>query len=79
VRVCIPTYETVKDKEWIQPAISKMVEYILGEKTFALSMHYVEVGELPEAPVEWGMIPLANLERFVQWRQAKALALIHSN
>jgi len=79
IRVCIPNFEAVKDKEWLYPAISKIVEYILGEKSFALNIHYVEVGELPEAPAEFGMFPLSNLEKFIQWRKARAMELIRSN
>ena len=79
IRVCIANYESLKEKDWLFPAISKIVEYTLGEKSFALNIHYVEVGELPEAPSEFGMFPLASLEKFVQWRKQKAMQLIRSN
>ncbi len=79
IRVCIPNYETYKDSEWMHQAICKMVEYIIGEKSFALNMHYIDIGELPEAPVEWGMFPLQNLEKFIQWRQSRALEVIRNN
>lgn len=79
IRVCFPDYEAVKDTEWILPAINKMVEYILGEKVYARNMHYIDLGELPEAPAEFGMIPLSNLEKYIQWRLARTMELIRSN
>jgi hypothetical protein len=42
-------------------------------------MHHVEVGELPEAPGEWGMFPLPNLVKFMKWKQNRALELIRAN
>ena len=79
VRVGIPNYEEIKDKSWLQPVVAKVIEYILGEKAFALNMHHVEVSELPEAPAEWGMFPLPKLEKFMKWKQHRALELIRAN
>lgn len=79
LRVCIPQYNLLKAKEWLQPVIAKIVEYILGEKTYALDVHYIEVAELPEAPVEWGMFPLPRLIKFLAWRKAKARDQIRYN
>lgn len=79
LRICLPNYEAVKDQEWILPAMAKIAEYILGEKSFALNIQYIDIGELPENPPEWRMIPLTRLEQFVSWRKRKGLETIISN
>jgi hypothetical protein len=79
LRVCIPHYELMRTKEWLQPVIAKMVEYILGEKVYAIDIHYIEVGDLPEVPSEMGMFPLPGLTRFLTWRKERAMEQIRNN
>jgi hypothetical protein len=50
VRVCTPNYKEIKDSKWLKAAVYKALDTILGEKSFALDMAYIDIGDLPENP-----------------------------
>ena len=69
IKICLSNFEMVKDREWLQPAIYKVLDYILGEKSFALDIEHVAIGHLPGEPAEKGMIKLTELPAFVRWKK----------
>ncbi|MFI5159440.1 MAG: hypothetical protein ACHQF4_11280 [Sphingobacteriales bacterium] len=69
IRVCSPNYELIKDSKWLRPAIYKCLDILLGEKTFALDIDFIDTGEVPDQPEEQGMIQLADLPAFVIWKK----------
>jgi hypothetical protein len=50
-------------------AIYKVLETLIGEKSFALDVDYVEAGEIPEDPEEEGMMELQEVFDYVEWEK----------
>jgi hypothetical protein len=71
IRVCLPNYKDVKDSKWLQPAVFKVLDTVLGEKAFALDIDYVDIGPLPDNPEEQGMIELKEIAAFIRWKKKK--------
>jgi hypothetical protein len=75
IKVCTPNYEIIKESKWFKSAIYKMLDAVLGEKSFALDIDHIDFGKLPENPEDQGMIELAELPAFVKWKKAKLSTL----
>jgi hypothetical protein len=75
IRICLPNYEQVKDSEWLEGAVFRMLDTVLGEKAFAEDVDYVGIGHLPPTPEDHGMIELKELPAFVKWKKAKLATL----
>jgi hypothetical protein len=71
IKVCTGNYELVKNSKWLRPAVYKVLDTILGEKSFALDIDHVSLGELPDEPEENGFIELSELMAFVGWKKSK--------
>jgi hypothetical protein len=69
LRICTPNFDEIKDHEYFMSAIYKILETLLGEKTFALDIDYVETGEVPENPEEEGMMELQEVLEYVEWEK----------
>jgi hypothetical protein len=72
IKVCIRNYELVRENEWLQPAVYKVLDTILGEKSFALDVEYVEIDQLPDEPDEEGLIELSKLPDYVRWKKSNS-------
>jgi hypothetical protein len=70
IKVCLKNYELVKDSPWLKAAVYKALDAILGEKSLASDIAYVEIGQLPDAPEEEAMIELRELPAYVAWKKA---------
>jgi len=71
IKVCTPNYDIIKESKWFKSAIYKMLDAVLGEKSFALDIDHIDFGKLPGNPEEQGMIELAELPAFVKWKKTK--------
>ncbi len=71
IEVCIKNHDLIKDKDYFTSAIYKVVETIVGEKSFALDIDYLETEQLPENPEEVGLIELSELPQYISWRKEK--------
>ncbi len=79
IRVCMPYFERLKELEWFRPAVYNILENILGERSFALDLQYIEIGSLPGEPEEKGMEPLSKLPGYVDWAKLLQRALANKN
>lgn len=79
IKVCTPYYDRLKEYDWLRPAMYKILESILGEKSFALDLQYVDIGELPALPSEEGMMQIGQLPKYIDWKKAAHLAMIYLN
>jgi hypothetical protein len=79
IKVCTPFYDRLKEYDWLRPAMYKILENILGEQSFALDLQYVDIGELPPLPAEEGMMQIAQLPKYIDWKKAVHLAMIYLN
>lgn len=48
IKVLTRNFELVKDSEWLRPAVYKILDTILGEKSFALDIEHVAIDQLPD-------------------------------
>lgn len=70
VRVYIPNYEIVRNDKWLRPAIYKILDTILGEKSFASDVRFVEIAQLSDDPVGDGFLHLSQLPQYISWKKA---------
>lgn len=76
LRICLPNYESVKNSKWLQPAVYKVLDVVLGEKVFALDVDYIEINGMPSGkPEDFGLIELADISAFIRWKKKKLAAL----
>jgi len=75
LRICLPNFEPVKESKWLKASVYKMLDTVLGEKTFGLDVHHIEISGLPEKPEEHGMIELKDLPAFIKWKKKKLLEI----
>jgi hypothetical protein len=71
IRVCMPNYDLVVGSKWFKAAVYKVLDTLLGEKSFALDIDHIDFGKLPEKPEEENMIELTELSAYVKWRKSK--------
>jgi len=71
IRICVPDYEAIKTNNWLENAVYKMLDTVLGEKSFALDIDFIDIAELPEDPEEKGLINLSELKAFISWKKKK--------
>lgn len=70
IRIGVPDYNSL-DKKDTDNAVFKMLDSVLGEKSFALDIDYVEITELAEELQEKGWIPLMEIRAFIEWKKKK--------
>jgi hypothetical protein len=67
IRVLLRNYDLIKDSETLTPLLYKMLDTILGEKSFALNIAYVETNLQPDDPEqEDGMYPILELSEYIE-------------
>ncbi len=71
IRVCTPNYDIVKESKWFKAAVYKVLDAVLGEKSFAMDIDHIAFGLLPTNPAEQGMIELSELPAYVKWKKSK--------
>lgn len=79
IKICTRNYELVKDSEWLRPAVYKVLDTILGEKSFALDIEHVAIDQLPDEPDEEGLIELSGLPTYIEWKKSKRADRTESN
>ena len=70
LKLCLPEY-TPQTKSILLEACYQLLDSILGEKSSALDIQYVEIDELPRQPEENGLIELTELPKYIQWIKTK--------
>jgi hypothetical protein len=71
IRVCFSNQDLVKDNETLTPLLYKMLDTIVGEKAFALDIHYVDTDLLPDNPEKEGLYPILELPRYIEWHMSQ--------
>ena len=72
IRVCLKNHDLTKDNETLTPLLYKMLDTILGEKSFAVDIDYVDTDLQPDDPDEKGMYPILDLPEFIKWQKSQA-------
>ena len=72
IRVFFRNHELIKDDETLTPLLYKMLDTIVGEKSFALDIHYVDTDLLPDEPEDEGLYPILELPEYIEWHKSQA-------
>lgn len=72
IRVFLNNHDLIKDNKTLTPLLYKMLDTIVGEKSFALDIHYVDTELLPDEPETEGLHPILELSEYIEWHKSKA-------
>lgn len=72
IRLFFPYKDLVKESETLMPLLYKMLDTIVGERSFALDIDYVDTDILPDQPEEEGLLPILELPAYIQWYNTHA-------
>jgi len=72
IRVYFHNQDLIKDNETLTPLLYKMLDTIIGEKSFALDIHYVDTDLLPNDPKVEGLYPILELPQYIKWHKSQA-------
>lgn len=72
IRVYFKNQDLIKDHKTLIPLLYKMLDTIVGEKSFALDIHYVDTALLPDDPEEQGLYPILELSNYIKWHKSQA-------
>jgi hypothetical protein len=70
LRVYVDNYNPTKEKDFLT-ATYLVLDNILGEKSNALDIGYVEVENVPSIPEREESIELTKLLRYIEWKKSK--------
>jgi hypothetical protein len=70
LRIYVDSYNSAKEKDFLTAAYL-VLDNILGEKSNALDIGYVEIESLPSAPERDELIELTKLPRYIEWKKSK--------
>lgn len=65
IRIYLKKHDLIKDNEILTTLLYKMLDTILGEKSFALNIAYVETDLQPDDPEEEDMYPILELPEYI--------------
>jgi hypothetical protein len=66
IRICLKNHDLIKDNEILTTLLYKMLDTILGEKSFVLNIKYVDTALQPDYPAEEGMHPILELPEYIE-------------
>jgi hypothetical protein len=67
IRIYLKNNDLVKDNEHLTPLLYKMLDTILGEKSFASDINYFDTDLQPDDPEEEGIYPIIELPGYISW------------
>ena len=62
---------TKRHKELFVVGVFKVLDTLLGEKSTALNIQYLDINKLPANPKKKGLIELVDLPKYISWRNKK--------
>ena len=71
IRIYLRNYDLVEDKKFLMTVLYKMLDTIIGEKSFALDIAYVDADLQPDEPEKNGMHPILKLPEFIKWYKSQ--------
>jgi len=69
IQIGLEHFNLLKDKAFFQSTIYKIIDTVVGEKTFAQDIDYIGIVELPESPDNNGFIELNELGEYLIWKK----------
>lgn len=71
IKLFFPNYDLMRDNEILIPFLYKMLDTIVGEKSFALDIDRVEMDLLPDDPEGEGLYPILKLPEYLKLYKSK--------
>jgi hypothetical protein len=71
VRMYVNNYDSENEKDFLTAGYW-LLDNILGERSSALDIGYVEIENLPSTPEKEELIELIKLPRYIAWKKSKA-------
>ena len=71
VRIYLKNHDLIKDNAILSTLLYKMLDTILGEKSFALNIDYVDTALQPDDPEEEGLYPILELPEYIEWHKSQ--------
>ena len=71
LRIYLRNYDLIENKKLLMTVLYKMLDTIIGEKSFASDISYVDAGLQPDEPEKKGMFPILKLPAFIKWYKSK--------
>lgn len=71
IRIYLKNHDLIKDNETLTPLLHKMLDTIVGEKTFALDIAYVDTEQQPDDPKGKDMYPILELPAYIKWHKKR--------
>lgn len=65
IRIYFKSHDLIKDNKILMTLIYKMLDTILGEKSFVLDIDYVDTDLQPDNPEEEGLYPILELPDYI--------------
>ena len=72
IRVFFNNQDLIKENATLTPLLYKMLDTIVGEKSFALDINYVDSDLLPDDPEEEGLYPILELPEYIELHKSQA-------
>jgi len=66
IRIFLPNHDLIQNNEVLTPLLYKMLDTIVGEKSFALDIRYVDTEQLPDDPEDEGLYPILELPGYIE-------------
>ena len=71
IRVFMKNYESIKDSKDLIPMLYMMIDTIVGERSAALDIKFVDASLLPEMPSGKGIHPILKLPEFMAYYKSR--------
>ena len=73
IRVYVPNYDLIRDNDSSNPLLLKMIDTIVGEKSFSEDITYIEFESQIGDPEEDGQIPIIELSSYIDWHKSNSV------
>jgi hypothetical protein len=73
IRVFIPDQAQKVNHKSFKPLLFKMLDTIIGERSFALDIQYVDTSLLQSKPEEQGLLPILELPEYIKWHKSQRM------
>jgi hypothetical protein len=70
LRLCLPNADYILERQTVDTAYT-ILETVIGERSCATDIQYVEVDELPADPAAERYLPITRLVEYLEWRRRK--------
>ena len=66
IRVYLKNYDSIKDDERLEPLVYTILETIVGEKSFAVDLEYIDTDLQPNNPEKKALYPIIDLPEHIR-------------